>query len=765
MGEDKMGKKNPDYALINRVALGAALVPLALASGTALAQQAAPPAQADNTGGIHEIIVTAQRHAESANKVPLSLTALDKQSLQDHQVADMSDLQMAAPGIRAGQQQGVTRIFIRGIGLNSFAAGADPSVAFYSDGVYIGRPTAQASGFYDIDRIEVLRGPQGALYGRNATGGAVNVISEAPQRELGGDIKLTGGNYDLFEAEGAINAPLTRDGDLRMRISTDILSRGGYGYDVTAHHPVNDAKTQSLRGQLQYENGNGVNVRFIGEYHHELDNDDYTMSFGAYPGYQLQGETGVTAPGGTLYKGIAVNNSQNAATDLDGYTNRRLGLAFTLNASVDVSDHLSLNSITSYRKWDRFNASNSDDTSAGIGNTYYTERSQQFSQELVANYKAGILTVVGGLSYYFENLKNHVLVPFVQLGPVDYIQDGQMNINALAAYAQATLAVARGLRLTAAGRYSNEQRDTAGSFSFGTVTPIDYDNTWRKFTPKFGVEYDVNARSMVYASVTNGFKSGTYNVGQVNPPIQPETIWAYEAGFKARLLDNTLQLNGAYFHYDYTNLQVNKIIGIATVTTNAASAKTDGFELAATWKPVRAFQLDGNFNYLDARFSNFYSANPLYPGGPGDAGYPIWQAANPGAPTPVFGGVGGIEQNLTGYALPGSPKYSFDAGAEYKYDIQGGKSVVTARVDLAYSSRIQYSEFNDDNLSQGPVAKLNAFLAYDSGSFWTLKVWGKNLTNRFIKSNETVTIALWGYPRYGAVEPPRTFGGTFGAKF
>ena len=731
-------------------------------------------AKTDSSGVSNgDIVVTAQRRAQSVNKVPMSITALDNKALEDKQISTMSDLAFASPGIRAAQQQGVTRIFIRGIGLNSFSAGADPSIAFYADGVYVGRPTAQASSFYDVQRIEVLRGPQGALYGRNATGGAVNVLSQAPERTAGGYVNLTAGNYGLFEGEGAVNVPLSANGDWRSRVSAHIVNRGGYGYDYTANHEINDTRSQSVRGQLQYENGTGLNVRLIADYHHENDYNNYTMSFGAYPGYALQGVVGTVDPNNNVLKGIYVDGTtQNAATALQGKTNVREGENVTLNATIPLAEGLSLNSITGYRNWDRYNGTDSDGTSAGLGTTGYTENASQISQEMVLNWNLGNLNVVSGLSYYHEKIDNYVFVPFVQYG-LQYIQSGYMKIDAYAAYAQATYSILPKLRVTAGGRYSSETRNEVGTFTLGSVSDTSGKSTWSKFTPKFGIEADLAPDVMAYASATNGFKSGTYNIGQVNPAIQPETIWAYEAGVNGKFFDRKLQLHAAYFHYDYSNLQVNKIIGIATVTTNAASAKLDGFEISGTAKVIPGLTLEGSFNYIHARFSDFNSTNPLIPNGPyntvGDPNsgynpaYLLWAAANQGI-NPQFGGVGGVEQLLAGNALPNSPKYSATGSIQYEYSLPGAGKLTT-RADLEWSSRIQFSEFNDVNLSQAPVAKLNALMRYDSPSLWSLTFWGKNLTNATVKANELVTIQLWGYPRYGSIEPPRTFGATLGLRF
>lgn len=229
----------------------------------ALAQ--APPDESDSKAITGDIVVTAQRREQTALKVPLSLTALDETLIRDKQVTALSDLQFVAPGIRSGQQQGSNRLFIRGIGLSSFAAGADSSVAFYVDGVYIGRPTQQLSSFYDIGRIEVLRGPQGALYGRNATGGAVNLISNDPERTAGGYANLTAGNYGLLQAEGAVSMPMSENGDLRARAAFKLISRNGYGRDLKNDKDINDANAQSARLTLQYNPGRDVDIKLTGD--------------------------------------------------------------------------------------------------------------------------------------------------------------------------------------------------------------------------------------------------------------------------------------------------------------------------------------------------------------------------------------------------------------------------------------------------------------------------------------------------------------------
>lgn len=695
--------------------------------------QTAPATTADaaDSGAVAgDIVVTAQRREQLSLKTPLSLTALDSSLIERKQVNGLADLTFVAPGVRSGQQQGVNRIFIRGIGLSSFASGADSSIAFYVDGVYVGRPTEQLSSFYDISRLEVLRGPQGALYGRNATGGAINLITNDPTREAGGYLDFSVGNYRMLQAQGAFNVPLTKDGDLRARIAFNVLNRDGYGYDYGTHHDVNNANSQNVRGTLQYNPNKSINIKLVGQYTHERDDNNYAANFGAYPGYVLQGVSD--------FGGIQISDSQNAATGVSSPANRRNGYAVTLNAKFDLNDRLSLNSITGWRKFDRENLASSDGTSVGLGISDYRERSHQISQEIILNYDLSALQITAGVTYYHEVVSNLTTVPFIQFNGLLYQQNGTLGIDSLAGYLQGSYSITPRFRATVAGRYSTERRTSVGSFSFGTVTPIDDAHRWSAFTPKFGAEYDLTSKILVYASATNGFKSGTFNIGQVNQAINPEKIWAYEAGIKSRVLNNKLDITAAVFHYDYSDLQVNKILGLATLTTNAASAKISGGEISANARVMPHFTIDANFTYLDSKFTSFTSINPL----------------NPAAGS----------QDLDGNPLPGSPKYSATLGAQYVIPLSGNKDI-TLNADAAYQSRIYFSEFKDNVISQRGVTKINASAKINIGDAVSLTLWGKNITNKLVAGNKILGIQLWGFPIYGSIEPPATFGVTLATRF
>lgn len=730
---------------------GASALALACAASTipslALADQAAGLATTPSVQGnqLEEIIVTAQKREQRAIDTPLSITALDSSSMAEHQVQALEDLQNVSPGVQNGEQFGGNRLFIRGIGLTSFAAGADPSSAFYVDGVYIARPAAQLGSFYDVARIEVLRGPQGTLYGRNATAGAVNLVTNAPTAQFSGYLDQTVGNYDLHRTQGALSGPLNSSGTLLGRIAFDLLNHGGYGWDFGTNHPINDANRQNARLTLEYKPSDRVDFQLIGEFTHEADDDYYVASFGAYPGYTLAG----LHANGPVPAGIAVIDSQNTATNLTGLTNKRTGEAATGKLQAELTDYLTLNSITGWRHFDRHNAETCDGTSAGLGDCAYNEWDSQFSQEIYLSFNTERWNAIFGVNYFHEFLRSFVPVPFPQFtnvfgpGVPLYEQMGQMPINAYASYAQVTYSFVPSFRVTLGGRYSSERRSSTGFFAGipPIPQPIDQRKTWSAFNPKVGLEYDLAKDVLWYASATNGFKSGTFDVGQINPPIDPEKIWAYETGIKGLFLDRRLELTTAVFYYNYSNLQVNKIIGLGTLTVNAASAKNKGIELTMRARATDHFTLDANATYLDARFTKFDSINPLNT-----------------SPNPV-------PQNLADNLLPGASKVTADLGAAYAFSVSKG-STITARLDGNYASRIYFSEFNDPALSQGGVARLDAQLRFDSPSGrWYASLWGKNVTNRLVATSKILTVALWGYPIYGSVAPPATYGAEFGVKF
>ncbi len=707
------------------------------------------PAAAADVEGIADIVVTAQKRAENLQEVPLAVSAIGSAELERRRVTSVLDLPRVAPGISVGQHAGFARLFIRGIGLTSISNGQDPSVAFQIDGVVIGRPSAQLASFFDVERVEVLRGPQGTLYGRNATGGVVNVITRRPTRENSGYLNLSFGNYNALTAEGAISGPLDSQGDIRARFAFQTNRHDGFGRNVYLNKEIDDQSTWAVRATIEADPSESVRVAVTGDFTRAKDANYAFHAFGPY-------RADVPIPG--LDQGaIMLVDSRDIASRVH-ISNDRNSWGFGGTIDVDAADHLGIRSITGYRESYRAGINDPAVTSFdAFGPTLTMEKARQFSQELQLNYSGDRLQGTAGLFYFSENVHAQLHVDFPFLGRVFHFQNpdptyheyGDLSVKSFAAFTQWTYEVVDDFRLTAGLRYSNEKRHSVGNLTVFTfmpppnsaniVIPIDQSRTWNAVTPKFGVDYRPAEDVMLYASVTRGFKSGVILIGNPNPPVGPEYVWSYEAGFKTTLLDRRLQLNGSAFYYDYKDLQVNKLVGNSIVTENAASARVKGFELEVTAKPVPQLDLNLAITYLDARFREFETKNPARP----ELGI----------------------LNLSGNHLANAPQWAINGGAEVELPV-GLPGRLSLRGDVAYSSRQFFTEFNDDRLSQKPVALVDASLQYESSDErWRASLFVKNLTDQKVRSNVFVAAQTTGFAMNGGYKPPRMWGASVGYSF
>ncbi|QKS01984.1 TonB-dependent receptor [Sphingomonas sp. CL5.1] len=697
--------------------------------------------------GLSDIVVTAQKREGRLQETPLAISAVDSATIDRRQVLSVQDLPALAPGVSVAQHAGYNRLFIRGIGLTSISNGQDPSVAFQVDGVVIGRPSAQLASFFDIERIEVLRGPQGTLYGRNATGGTVNLITRKPTEALSGYLDVGYGNYNSVDIDGAISGALDKAGDLRARLAFQRITHDGYGRDVTLNTPIDDQNSWAVRGTVEADPTDKIQITVSADYAKE---DDHNYAFHGFGPYRAD----VPLPG-LLMGGTLLANSRDIASEVNTTNKREFwGLAGTIK--IDLGNGFSLQSITGYRHSHRGNITDPETTSYPVFSPVNTvETARQFSEELQVNYSSNRLKAVGGLFYYDEDLFAMLDLKWLLLGSqlgfpnAAYQEKGTVGIKSYAAYTEWTWEALDHVHFTVGLRYSDERRKSLGTltiFNFlpppngaNSVIPINQKKNWDAFTPKFGIDYKPNDNVMLYASATKGFKSGVLLAGNPNPPVDPEYIWAYEGGIKTTLLDRRLQLNSSVFHYDYTNLQVNQIVGNSIITKNAAAAKITGAELEMRAAPARGINLDASVTYLDAKFTSFTSTNPAYPAGP--------------------------SVDLAGRRLVNAPKWALNAGAEVELPV-GLPGSLSLRGDMAYTSKVYFTEFNDAALSQKAVAIFDASLRYeDAGNHWTASLFVKNLTNQMVLSNKFVAAGLTGYAINGGFKPPRLYGVRLGYKF
>lgn len=714
-----------------------------------LAAQSAQTAQAD-TNVLEDIVVTATRSSQSLSKIGASVTAISADSLGTGGITEIRSLASAVPNLSMGDQFGVNRTFIRGIGLTSIDLGADGAVAFLQDGALIARPAAQLSGFYDIERVEVLRGPQGTLYGRGATAGAINLIIKKPTQELSGYARATYGNYNAITLEGAVGGAIVKD-LVAVRIGGKYEKRDGFGVNQITGNDIDNRDAFALRGSVLFTPSSELDLIVTADYFKEDDNNYAFHYFGPTVapenalGSLIGGETIITR---SARLGVPVN-FRDVVSDQDPINTRDgLSISGTLNWRPGDFD---LKSITNYREFTRFNRTDLDASDVWMfGQNNYDEQSTTFSQEFVGTWKSDKLDLLFGATYFNEKLFGSVRVPLINLGilfalPADtfdganYLQFGNVFIDAYGVYGQASYAVTDALKLTAGVRYSYEKRKGVGSFQFLGNVSTDKEKGWGAVTPTFGVNYQVSDQTLLYATITRGFKSGVINVGSQNDVINPEYAWGYEAGIKAQSADNRVSGSLAGFYIDYSDLQVGFVGADSVVTTvNAASARNYGVEFELRARPTNELNLELFATYLNAKYTSFVSGDYRQ---------------------------GFAQVDLAGNRLSNAPEFTLRAAADYSVPL-GDSGMINLRADLNHQGRVFFTEFNNADAVQPAVTTINAGVRFTSGSEkFSVDVWGRNLTNEFIISNNIITAPLFNSVRVGSLAPPRTFGVTLGVNF
>ncbi len=727
--------------------------------------QSAPDADSDGAG-VDEIIVTAQKKSESLQRVPLAVSAVSGDDLRASGAQNLEGLQSSVPNLNIGQNNGVARITIRGIGLDNNSPSAEGSIAFHLDGVFVQRSQAALAGLYDLERVEVLRGPQGTLYGRNATGGSINVITAKPTDTFEGYVRGSFGNRDNIGFEGAVSGPL---GDsIRARLSFKTSDRDGYGRNIITGTQIDDLKERSVRGQLLFLGGEKFDF---------LVSADYTRGDDRSGVYHYAGQTSSGIPlTGAALGGITATNPRDIASRFDPSADREFwGVSGT--ATYNINDDLSLKSITAYRKSSYFLRNSSlDPSSLSLFPVLQYENAKQVSQELQFVGSAGALDWILG-AYYF-NERNTAIVggPLSAAlggGPAPvylagYYGGTSLETDAYAAFGQATYALTDQFSATVGLRYSSERKEALDqvAFNFGALAPSTTADSlsalsapqatcgvnvpsipgcqpskrWNALTPRFTLEYKPSAQTLAYATFSKGFKSGTYNLGSVQgTPVDPEKIDSYEVGLKSTFADGRIRANLSGFYYDYTDLQVSKVVLTQLRLENAATARIKGVELELTAKPVEALKIDASIAYLDARFRDFISADPTRPTG------------EPG----VVDNVGRPAFNLRGNRLPQAPKWSGRIAAEYAAEL--GEGDIVFRADLTSSSRSYFTAFNLDNVSRRTMTQVGGSISYRFGDGKTqIAVTGRNLTDQTKFTNAFAATVFTGAPILGFLNEPRS---------
>lgn len=716
----------------------------ALAATTALgafvlmvpAAQAQDAPVQDEAATVDEVIVTARRRDERLQDVPVAVTALGEQALQNLQVADIGDIEKAVPNLtlHVGDASNAV-VYIRGVGQIDSLAFADPGVGIYVDDVYLGRAQGAFLDVYDVERIEVLRGPQGTLYGRNTIGGAVKFVSKALTNDLEGSAEVTVGDYDRLDFRGSVNVPIVEDRFL-AKFAVARASREGYSTNTVDGSDDGDKDLWAGRAAFEWRASDDLTFRL------NIDASSDTP------------DTSRTPARATPVFGIPASADPfKVQADFNDLNDLKTA-GVSLVADWRVSDTLGFKSITAHRQMSYDAKLDLDATELAIFGVYDFEDQDQFSQEFQLTYGGDRLNWVAGLYYFQEDDRTYSGL----YGPAIALVTGSVNDQhneSYALYGQGTYDLTDRLSLTAGLRYTYERKDfdrTQKFFDAATPFPVDYrqpgllvtdisvEDSWSSLSPKIGLDYKPNEDVLLYVSASRGFKSGGFD-GRSNDaagarPYDPETMWAYEAGIKSTWFDRRLIANFTVFHNDYTDLQLSSFVadpmgGFAALFTNAGAATIRGAELEVTARPAPGLNLNATVGYLDAQYDEYI--------GPG--------------------GLDISDQR----EIVNAPEWSARIGGTWRVPLSFGDVVLGA--DAAYRSKTYPTVSSSEVLAQDGYTIVDAFVRYEAPEErWSLTLGGKNLTDEeYITHGFDLSDSL-GYQLayYGA---PRTVSLTLGVKF
>ncbi|MGC5799640.1 TonB-dependent receptor [Sphingomonas sp. NFX23] len=714
-----------------------------------------PQATATPEPDTGDIIVTANRTQSLASKTPVALTAISGSDLLTAGISNPTNLGQEVPNLTVNRAAGGLQFTIRGVTSNDQTEKGDPSAAFLLNGIYIARPQAQEVSFFDIARVEVLRGPQGTLYGRNTTAGLINVLTNRPTSRFEGSVDAGVGNYGTYQATAVLNVPVSENLALRGGVNFD--RRDSYYKAGTGVTSKLDPYKENISGRLQaLYKWNSGDFLIRGDYTHIGGQFlDYVPMSNNYSGINI---TGVNP--------IYLNNSSDRARRINAALTQDLGRdTETFGVDAEINQHFGDVNVTYLGSYRKLNLDQGGARFAANLRTYQElshGRYNQTSHEIrVSDDNLGPLKLQGG-GYFFREWTrlaayvNGFLSPTPGTpGYVYGFPQDPVTSRTLGAFTQGTLSVTDTLRVTGGVRYSNDHKARSGAqVRCGTLAcdaPTDVralndaSRSFSKVTWRGGVDWDLNARSLLYASVATGYKAGGFNDGCTAAsagcatPIpeaalyyEPETLTSYEIGLKTRFLDNAVRLNLSAFHYDYNNLQLSQTSticgGPCTVTTNAAKAKIDGVEAEGVLVLSPRNRVDLSATYLDARYSRF-------------------------APRP------GVD--WSGFSLDRSPRWTTSMGYTYTLPLTNGAEV-KANVRTQLSDRYVISGISNLTLIRQPsYTRTDASITYSAaGSSWYVQGFVKNLENAVVLTNAVVGT----FPSITLADP-RTFGGRVGFRF
>lgn len=676
---------------------------------------------------IEEITVTAQKRSEDLSEVPIAVTAFSGDKMNELQMRDTFDLANHTPGLNiAGtDKESKPQIFLRGVGNSDFQQGSVSPVASYADGVYQGANFSLAAQLLDLERVEVLKGPQGTLWGRNATGGLINYVAKKaePGEEMNGNLRASYADYNEWLLEGAVSLPINEK--LAARIAGKIYSSDGYfeasGGGVETDE-LSDWESYAIRANIKYEPTDDLSISTTVSY----SDKDGSVAQAKFLGSLVPaGQTSCSRPGelGTscadFFGNVAVSDPHENASQVDGFHDvQTLGLAVQVDYAF--GDH-TLTSITAYNDNEQQYFTDID----GSPTTYFFGSSddefQSFSQELrVASDYDGAMNWIAGVFYYEDELDFHFVSHIALFGPNTVRQAQVIDTETAAIFGEINFQLSDNLEAIIGARWTYDKRETdpevanfnaitgqfnSKSFARANITGIIFDEpideTAEEPSGRISLKYTLNDDTNLWFTAARGFKGGDANSGAgiVGAPlviVEPEFLNSYEAGVKYSSSENNVAVDFSVFKYDYRDKQVFTEFGGTSVLSNAGEVSIDGAEVTVRWAPVEPLYIEAGASYTDAEFDKFIAP---------------------------FG------QNLAGNVPAYTPEFTFNTVIAYTWELSNGGSI-SLQGDAVYSDDLFFTNANVEELAQESYWLVGGNIAYKTpDERWDFRLWGKNLTD------------------------------------
>ena len=734
--------------IIGKTASAAVLVLAAGLATPTFAQSTGTPASQDEAASLDDIIVTAQRRAQSLQDVPIAITAFDAETLERTAAQGIQDVASKAPGVTLTQFNiGEPQLYIRGVGTTSDSAASDPSIGVSIDEVSIGRAGASALAFLDIERVEILRGPQGTLYGRNASGGALNVYTRRPVLEDSGMLLGRVGSFGEYGVEGVLNRQLGEDAAARLAFRYN--TNDGYAENVPTGDGLEGGTSYGARLSVLNQSGPWT---FLGSV--DYSNDD------------MDGHARIpvtarnTAPAfvtliNNLRTGLDIRQSFSSASNYQERTN----FGFTGRAEYEAGN-FSVVSLTSYRNNDyRWR-----DNLGGLPFPNFplevddqaSEDASQFSQEFrLVSRPDQPVSWVAGVYYFNEEIDRNerfIVRAALPIAPPSFGGDTSFLQNATntsyAVFGQATVPFADIWELTVGARWTKDDReirqiarDNEGGANpppgiplgpGGTPYNVSGDASFDEPTWKIALAVEPFDNVRLYASYDRGYKAGSFpstaqTGAQAITPLRSEILDNYEIGLKSTLLDGRLRFNAALFKLEYDDLQVYELLGLSLVTSNA-QAEVDGYEIESAFAVTNNITIGGSYTSLEARYtSNAQSGTLILP-----------------------------YNNLI---LPRSPDSQYTLYADGEWDAFGGE--LAARIDYQWTDDFFFDPSNNPEVLSPAHGLVSAYASWESPNGLKFAAYGKNLGDEeyrvHIIKNVGVGFSVFGAPRSYGLAVSRSF--------